>query len=104
MPATARLSISGGGLTSDCLEVVSLLRNLRINGHVTFNKTVLDGRIENGCVALISSEPVSENALKVWRGAKATLALQCAHVEIEQRSSGCVFDVFRASLCPGIEE
>ena len=96
------LSVSGAGVSRNCDELVGLLHSLCIGGDVTSNTTVLaNGRIERGCRVRVVSEPIKENTRALWEAARAApLGLTCAHVELETRETGCVFDVYRASACP----
>ena len=85
--------------------MVDALKKCGVNGDVTPNTTVLDGRVEAGCRVLVVSEPVRENTWRVWEAVRARCVLRCAHVELRgATSAGCVFDVYRPSVCPGPEE
>lgn len=97
------LSISGPHVSPECAEVVLAMRRCGINGDVTRNTTVLDGKVENGCRVLVASEPVRENTWKLWQTLQRRCDLCCAHVELNggNLQSGCVFDVYRPSACPG---
>lgn len=94
------LSVSSTSLTS-CNDIVEIMQKLGMNGNVTDNITIIDGKIEKGCQILIASEPTRENVQKVWKRLQDQLSFTCAHAEIKHRESGCVFDVFRESSCPG---
>jgi hypothetical protein len=100
MPS-GQLSISGKALLSDCSEVVTLMKRLGINGDVTPNQTVLDGSIEQGCRILVASKDPKENVKKLWTNLQDQFGLTCAHVDLLSHESGCVFDVYRKSSCPG---
>jgi hypothetical protein len=93
------LSISGN-ISTDCDEVIYLMKKLGINGDVTCNKTILDGNVENGCRIRIASSYMEHTKL-LWKTIQENLGLTCAHVNISESKDGCVFDVFRESLCPG---
>ena len=96
----ATLSMSGGSLSERCFEIAILMRELGINGDVFANKTVLDGRFENGCRALIVGSAAKSDALRVWKMAEAAHGLRCAHVEVRAHEAGCVYDVYRETACP----
>ena len=99
----AILSISGDRVTENCENIVGLMFQLGINGDVTRNTTVLDGRIEKGCRVHIVSEPVKKNSRILWEAAQQKLGLRCAHLEMRHCESGCTYDLFRMSSCPGKE-
>lgn len=99
MPS-ATLSLSGGSLSERCVEVALLMRDLGLQGDVTVNKTVLDGRFEHGCRALVVGADAKRDAWTLWKRAEASYSLRCAHVEVRSHESGCVYDVYRESACP----
>lgn len=96
----ATLSASGGTLSERCGEVAVLMRELGIDGDVTANKTVLDGRFENGCQARVVGQKAKQDAWRLWKRLEAVCGLRCAHVDVQSHASGCVFDVYRESACP----
>lgn len=96
----AVLSISGSNIMNDCSEVILLMKTLGINGDVTSNKTILDGNLENGCRIYVASKN-REDTRQLWKSLSKSLGLICAHVKFSEHQDGCVFDIFRESLCPG---
>ena len=98
------LSISGEKLSNNCSEILQLMKELNINGHVTYNKTILDGFVENGCQIHIVSQPVKEKSKMLWQICKNKYDLTCAHIDITHSENGCVLDVFRKSNCIGPEK
>ena len=95
--ASATLSVSGKNLS--CAEVVEVMRVMGISGNVKTNTTVGAGGIENGCDILVTSDPAEHVKLLWWRLQKQ-FDLGCAHVTLDRRENGCVFDVFGKSRCP----
>ena len=93
---SAVLSLSSPQL--DCSEVVALLKTLGLAGDVTPNRTVVDGREEQGCRTVLQSK---QDARTLWQAARARPDIQCGHVAVQLAEQGCVFDVFRDSSCPG---
>lgn len=96
----AWLSISGPGVRQDCSNVVSAMQVLGLVGDVTRNQSVDEhGVLEPGCRVLVASG--KSDARRLWGYLRSTIdGLQCAHVAIEHREAGCVFDVFADSRCP----
>lgn len=100
----AILSLSGPTLAS-CESVVEAMRAMGISGDVTSNVSVVDGAPEPGCRVLVASRHAREQSRRLWTAMRAHHDLTCAHVSLEgDRTSGCVLDVFRPSLCPGDAE
>ena len=98
----AILSLSGSQLSSNCKEVLLHMKLLGISGDVTCNATLLDDRIENGCRVVVASNPAEANAKRLWDALYERFSLSCAHVVVQEDvKSGCVWDVFRSSRCPG---
>ncbi len=93
---SAILSLSSPSL--DCAQIVALLQAHGLAGDVTPNRTVVHGREERGCRAVLANK---EAARTLWHAAQTLPDIQCAHVAVHQTESGCVFDVFGASRCPG---
>ena len=96
-----QLAVSGPELDSKCGAVITAMRELGINGDITPNTTVLDGTLEYGCRILVTSAPVRENTRSLWERLRAHYSLRCAHATLSEYESGCVFDIFRPSSCPG---
>ena len=98
----AWLSISGTAVDSDCDVVVRAMQTLGIHGDVTRNTTVsYGGRTEQGCRVLVLGSDARGNARRLWTLISEELpSLGCAHLNVEHRESGCVFDVFAPSKCP----
>lgn len=96
------LSISGRFISEDCENVISILKKFNINGFSIPNKTVIDGKVENGCQIHIFQKPLKKNTKIIWEECKEKLELTCAHVKIiNAEENGCILDVFRPSVCPG---
>ena len=95
----AWLSVSSDALSENCSEVISAMRTLKLVGDVTPNKTLNpDGSVEAGCRVLIAGRDGSKGAQALWGLLRAHVSgLQCAHVLVEHREAGCVFDVFATS-------
>lgn len=90
------LSLSSSSLA--CSDVVTLLRQLGLSGDVTANRTVVAGKEENGCRTVLSSK---QDAKTLWTAAQKLPGITCGHVTVQQYESGCVFDIFGNSRCPG---
>ncbi len=93
---SAVLSLSSPSL--DCGDLVALLQAHGLAGDVTANRPVVNGREEQGCRTVLSNK---EAARTLWHAARKLPAIQCGHVSVQNTESGCVFDVFRESNCPG---
>lgn len=93
---SAVLSLSSPTLS--CSDVVALLRQLGLSGDVTPNRTVVAGREEQGCRTVLSSK---QDAHTLWTAARDLPGITCGHLAVQQSESGCVFDMFGPSRCPG---
>ena len=100
---SAILSLSSPHFTSDCSQVVDLLRRHRIMGDVTPNRTLLDeGQEEVGCRVVLANA-TQDHARDVWETARRLPGVRCAHVALGTRArTGCVFDVLAPTRCPGL--
>jgi hypothetical protein len=93
-----KLYVSGSALSS-CDEVVRVMRELKITGHVIPNTTVTSNGIEKGCNILVSSQPPKVHMKSLWFRLQNELNFKCAHCVVGHAESGCALDVFRKSLC-----
>lgn len=96
----AVLSLSGPHL-ENCESVIVAMRELGIHGDVTANKSVdPNGNIEPGCRVLVAND-IGQSAHRLWNEMKKKdSSLECAHIFGYDVTYGCIFDVFRPSLCP----
>lgn len=89
----AYLAISGKYIKSDCSNVVSILKEMKVDCHITPNIT-----IENGCKILLILDPVDinikEKIAHIWYKLKDELSLECAHLTLPNYSNSnfCVND------------
>lgn len=96
------LSISSTYFSDDCNEIIAQMKRLGFIGDVSCNKTIIDNKVENGCRVMVTGEQSKHHAKLLWFQLKSIYNLSCAHVKVEHKNeSGCVFDVFRESDCPG---
>ena len=95
------LSVSGP--TLKCAAVARMMAQLGLTGDVTDNLTVMPGGdMEHGCrIQLTKGTTKREGAKRLWEELQKKEGLTCAHVVIEEKTAGCVFDVWRPSACPG---
>ena len=103
MPSTrAIFSLSSTRWGADCTEVMRTMRDLGLMGDVTSNRTLLgDGTEERGCRVLLA-DITEKRARAFWGRVQRLPGITCAHVEWGCQQNGCVYDVFRASACPGV--
>ena len=101
---SAILSLSSPHFTSDCSQVVDLLRRHRIMGDVTPNRTLLDeGQEEVGCRVVLANA-TQDHARDVWETARRLPGVRCAHLSLQHARAGCVFDVLAPTRCPGARD
>lgn len=100
---TATLSVSRTGLK--CEDVVRTLQRLSVVADVTQNTTLVSVgkhlRKENGCRVVMGQISSKGDVRRVWEALKSDHGLRCAHARIQGDASGCVYDLFDESSCPG---
>jgi hypothetical protein len=101
---SSTLSISSHGI-KDCNEVAKYMRKCEIPCFVSNNKTItrLNGKyiMENGCQIKMGSHDPSLIDTNFWIRIKNKFSLSCAHLEVEGKFKGCIYDYLRGSNCPG---
>lgn len=102
---SSTLSISSPHINS-CMDVAEYLKQCNIACHVTPNYTVVPGPVANeyitetGCqIKFGSHHPCLINSL-FWSKMQSQFKLKCAHLEVEGKFRGCIYDYFRNSQCP----
>lgn len=103
IPSTCVLSISGP--TIDCKDITNQLCRAGIVCHVETNQSVrcenVNGKrecwIEPGC-SIVSTVRTKSDSLAAWKCLQSN-SLQCAHITIDDKFSGCVLNWSRDSLC-----
>lgn len=99
---SAVVSLSSSEFSSDCKEVMTLMRRLHIAGDVTHNRTLTEtNQEERGC-RIVLSDFSRQNAERFWRHARRLPGVRCAHVTLEHHERGCSYDIFAPSLCPHV--
>ena len=100
---TATISVSRSELRCD--DVVRTLQTLGIACDVSANTTLVpDGdsvRRESGCRIVIGQVSNKWEVERVWQTLRKEYKLNCAHGKIHGEASGCTFDLFGGSRCPG---
>ena len=104
------LSISSPHI-NDCQEVAEYMKKCKIPCHVISNYTVVADNtyttpsteqnyiIETGCqIKFGSHNPYLFNSL-FWEKLKNAFHLKCAHLEVEGKFKGCIYDYFLSSQC-----
>ena len=100
------LSISSPSIQS-CNDVAEYLKKAKLLCHVTSNVSVVcvDAKkeqyeIENGCQIKFGSHHTYLVNPLFWSKLKQQFGLECAHLHIEGKFKGCIYDYFRHSTCP----
>lgn len=100
------LSISSPSI-NNCEEIANYLLQSKIPCHVISNTSVVSTNestdtyaIEKGCqIKFGSHHPYLINPL-FWSKLQKRFGLVCAHLHIEGKFKGCIYDYFRESDCP----
>ena len=100
---TCNLFISSSYL-NNCSEIVNFLKQNKIIGHVSENKTIIKNKEdiveELGCKITWKCNP-KEIKNKVWIPLKKQYNLDCAYIDIEAKYQGCINDLLGKSRCSG---
>jgi len=102
---SSTLSISSH-VIKDCGDVADYMMKCGIPCFVSSNTTVIKNKgqfiKENGCQIKMGSHDSSTINTNFWIGLKNTFGLNCAHLEVEGKFKGCIYDYLRGSNCPGL--
>lgn len=60
--------------------------------------------IESGCQIKFGSHHPYQINLLFWLKLKEAFQLECAHLEVEGKYKGCIYDYFDSSKCPHIHK
>ncbi len=100
---TCNLFISSTSI-KNCDEIVTFLKQNKIVGNVTKNKTIIKNNNdiieETGCKITWACNP-EQIKQKVWVPLKKQYNLGCAYIDIEAKYQGCINDLLGDSRCSG---
>ena len=101
---TATISVSRQNL--NCENVVKTLADMGVACSVTSNTSLVKHRKgsvvrENGCRIVIGGVRQKSDLEEVWKKLQSDHGFTCAHATVQGAHSGCVFDVFGTTRCPG---
>lgn len=100
---TSILSISSKKINS-CHDVAEKLKEFGILSQVKSNETIMveNGKyyIEKGCNILLPGLNRKFIGEKVWEPLKEEFELDCAHLKVNDKFNGCIYDFLRPSNCP----
>ncbi len=103
LQTTCNVNISSNKI-KDCHEIEKFLKQLKIVANNTPNLTIIKtyGKMVNeiGC-KIIYSNNIEEMYDELWLPLKTKFNLGCAYVEVNSHFQGCIYDLYRASNCPG---
>ena len=106
---TSVLSISSPYISSTCLGVAEMLRQMGIPASVTPNHSIIKSQepnkpasLEYGCQITLGND-IAPGSIpkKVWLPLKENFKLTCAHLHVHGQFRGCIYDYDRKSECPG---
>ena len=101
---TYELNISSKKI-KNCNNIVSLLHKNGIIANVSSNKTIIKENkkyiIENGCKIVLSTDNPKELENTLWKPLQKMFDLKCAYLSVHGNYSGCIYDFYRDSNCPG---
>lgn len=96
---STNISVSNNTL-SDCNSIIKKLMLAGIDCRVIETKSLVDNRIENGCLLTFGPEYSSrESVRQIWN--KINDDFTCAHLKIDSCYSGCILNYINADYCRG---
>ena len=106
MMSTYHLSISSKSIENQggCEAVARWLAANSVEADVTRNWSAIGGnnQVEEGCRIVMGSD--EKKIRELWPQLKQKFDLQCAHLREEKLFSGCIYDYFQETACPGQRE
>ena len=104
---TSVLSISSKKL-SNCKDVLSFLHGFGLACSVTSTQNLVrygnELRTEPGCRILLNSHLPNAIDKKLWSQMRKEFGLQCAHLDVQGKFTGCINDYFKTSDCTAFKE
>lgn len=101
---SSELSISSKNINS-CIDVAKFFAKMDIMCSVTENTTVINENgkmiLEKGCRIKMGSHKPEKINRNFWNKIKNEYDLDCAHLHVEGKFKGCIYDYLRESNCPG---
>ncbi len=90
---------------NDCREVATFLASMNIACSINENISVVpyDNNmvLEKGCQIKIGGHKPEIINHSMWDKLKNKFDLTCAHIHVDGKFKGCIYDYFRDSCCPG---
>ena len=101
---SSELSISSKNINS-CNDIANFFADMNIMCSVTENITVIEEKgemiLEKGCRIKMGSHKPDIINKEFWNKIKNKYNLDCAHLHVEGKFKGCIYDYIRDSNCPG---
>lgn len=101
---TSILSISSDKF-KNCHKVLEFFKKNKIPCSITENVSIVpyknDFKQENGCRIIFNSHKSEMIDKKFWDNIKNEFKLECAHLHVEGKYKGCIYNYLRESICPG---
>ena len=98
------MSISSDKI-KNCEKVADFFKKNEIMCSVTENISIVpyknEYKIEKGCRIIFNSHKPDMIDNIFWSKIKNTFDLTCAHLNVEGKFKGCIYDYLRKSDCPG---
>lgn len=90
---------------NDCREVATFLASMNIACSISENISVVpyDNNmvLEKGCQIKIGGHKPEIINHSMWDKLKNKFDLTCAHIHVDGKFKGCIYDYFKESCCPG---
>lgn len=102
-PDTIKLMISSNNIRN-CQKVALLLQQNGILSNISPNYSIIKKNnkyiLENGCNIILTNTQIHQ-IKGVWKKIKKEYSLGCAHLEVENKYKGCIYNFLNHTECPG---
>lgn len=97
---SVHISVSNNKQENHCNKILSKFLKNQIDCRTIKTMSIVNNKIENGCMVTITHPDNSPNKIKqIWNILKDDYS--CAHLKIDGIYSGCIFNYMEADFCPG---
>lgn len=95
-------------IDNGCSHLIDVFKELNIEGKFVPNYSIMNKKLELGCTITLDKQFENKEKLqKVWNVIESSSIsnqivkkYDCAHLKIEGRFSGCIFNYLKDDKCP----
>jgi hypothetical protein len=79
------LNISGSKINNNCINIINFMKTTGISCHIVENKTIIDNKIQNGCIITVTDIKPHIITEHIWKPLKIKYDLNDAFLEIKNK-------------------